>query len=164
MAAWAIRDARVEDLGPIDAIYDHYVRTSTSTFQLEPAGLDARKAWFAAHGERWPVLVAEEGNVVVGWGSLSVYNPRAGYRFTAEDSVYVDAAAHGRGIGQALLAELIARARSCGHHTLLAGISAEQAPSVRLHERFGFVEVARMRELGWKFDRWLDVVFMQKVL
>jgi L-amino acid N-acyltransferase YncA len=164
MDALAIRDANSEDLAAIDAIYDHYVRASTCTFQLEPAGRQARAEWFRSHGERWPVLVAEIGAKVVGWGSLSIYNARAGYRFTAEDSVYVDAATHGRGVGTALLRELIARARASGHHTLLAGIAADQRPSVRLHEKFGFVEVARMRELGWKFDRWLDVIFMQKML
>jgi L-amino acid N-acyltransferase len=164
MGTLAIRDATAADLEAIDGIYDHYVRTSTCTFQLEPAGIEARRQWFLSHGERWPILVAEVGTKVVGWGSLSVYNARAGYRFTAEDSVYVDEACHGQGIGKTLLTELIVRARTAGHHTLLAGISAEQLPSVRLHEKFGFVEVARMRELGWKFERWLDVIFMQKML
>jgi L-amino acid N-acyltransferase len=160
----SIRQARPSDLEAIDRIYDHYVRTSTCTFQLEPAGLEARQAWFAGHGEGWPVLVAETGSAIVGWGSLSAYNPREGYRFTAEDSVYVEDAARGRGVGKALVKELIERGRALGLHTLLAAIEAEQLASVRLHQRFGFVEVSRMRELGWKFDRWLDVVFLQKML
>jgi L-amino acid N-acyltransferase len=159
-----IRDAREADLVAIDRIYDHYVRTSTCTFQLEPAGLEAREVWFANHGERWPVVVAESGTSVVGWGCLSIYNVRAGYRFTAEDSVYVDESMHGRGIGKKLLRELLERGRAHGHHTILAGISAEQLPSVRLHESFGFVEVGRVREVGYKFGRWLDVVFMQNSL
>jgi phosphinothricin acetyltransferase len=160
----SIRQARASDLEAIDRIYDHYVRTSTCTFQLQPAGLEARQDWFASHGEDWPVLVAEIGSAIVGWGSLSLYNPREGYRFTAEDSVYVEDAARGRGVGKALLAELVERGRALGLHTLLAAIEAEQLASVRLHQRFGFVEVSRMRELGWKFERWLDVVFLQKML
>jgi L-amino acid N-acyltransferase YncA len=164
MEAPAIREARPADLPAIDSIYDHYVRTSTCTFQLEPAGLAARERWFASHGGLWPVLVAERGSKIVAWGSLSVYNAREGYRRTVEDSVYVDEAMQGQGIGKALLGELIDRGRALGHHTILAVIAGEQVPSVRLHERFGFSEVARMRELGWKYDRWLDVVFMQKML
>jgi L-amino acid N-acyltransferase YncA len=164
MEALAIRDARATDLRAIDRIYDHYVRTSTCTFQLEPAGLEAREAWFASHGDGWPVLVAETAGRIVGWASLSLYNAREGYRFTAEDSVYLDEAARGQGIGTALLQELIDRGRTLGLHTILAAIEAEQVASVRLHERFGFVEVGRMRQLGWKLDRWLDVVFMQMML
>jgi L-amino acid N-acyltransferase YncA len=159
-----LREARAADLEAVDRIYDHYVQTSTCTFQLEPAGLEAREAWFSSHGERCPVLVAETDGTIVGWGSLSVYNAREGYRFTVEDSVYVDEAARGQGVGTALLRELIDRGRTLGHHTILASIEAEQRASVRLHERFGFVEVGRMRQLGWKFDRWLDVVYMQKML
>jgi len=164
MEAPTIREARPADLAAIDSIYDHYVRTSTCTFQLEPAGLAARETWFASHGGLWPVLVAERGSRIVAWGSLSVYDAREGYRRTVEDSIYVDEAVHGQGIGKALLRVLIDRARSLGHHTILAAIAGEQLPSVRLHEKFGFVEAARMRELGWKCDRWLDVVFMQKML
>jgi phosphinothricin acetyltransferase len=164
MDALAIREARPADLAAIDSIYDDYVRTSTCTFQLEPAGLAARETWFANHGGLWPVLVAERGSRILGWGSLSVYNAREGYRHTVEDSVYVDEAVHGQGVGKALLGELIDRGRALGHHTILAIIAGEQLPSVRLHEKLGFVEVARMRELGWKYDRWLDVVFMQKML
>jgi L-amino acid N-acyltransferase YncA len=164
MDGLAIREARDTDLPEIDRIYDHYVRATTSTFQVEPAGLAAREAWFSSHGERWPVLVATLGVTIVGWGSLSAYNTREGYRLTVEDSVYVDAAARGQGVGKALLGELLDRGRALGHHTVLAIISGDQLPSVRLHERFGFVEVGRMRELGWKFGLWLDVIVMQKML
>ena len=163
---WPIRDARPHDLPAIDRIYDHYVHTSTCTYQLEPEGLDARAAWFAEHDAAHPVIVAEspDDGAVVAWGCLSRYRGRAGYRFTVENSVYVDHRLHGRGIGSALLGELVARARAAGHHALLAGISADQTASVRLHTKHGFVEVARLREVGFKFGRWLDVVFLQRLL
>jgi L-amino acid N-acyltransferase len=159
-----IREARASDLAAIDRIYDHYVRTSTCTFQLEPAGIQARKAWFESHGERWPIIVAERAGEIVGWGSLSAYHLRAGYRFTVEDSVYVDESAHGQGIGQALLSELVSRAAKLGHHTVLAGVVADQVPSLRLHQKFGFAPVGQLREVGYKFDRWLDVIYLQKEL
>src|SRR5579883_79303 len=96
-----IRDACPGDLPAIDRIYDHYVHSSTCTYQLEPEGLAARVAWFAEHeAAKHPVLVAEspEDGAVIAWGCLSRYRARAGYRFTVEDSVYVDHAHHGRGI------------------------------------------------------------------
>jgi len=160
----ALRPALAADLPTVDRIYNHYVDTSTCTYQLEHAGIAAREAWFAAHGAEHPVIVAELEGSVLGWGSLSTYNPRPGYRFTVEDSVYVDHRFHGRGVGRALLANLIDRAHALGHHTILSFIDAEQTPSVRLHERFGFVEVGRLREVGRKFDRWLDIVYLQRRL
>jgi L-amino acid N-acyltransferase YncA len=164
---WTIRDARVEDLPAIDRIYDHYVRTSTCTYQLEPEGLRARAAWFAEHDADHPVVVVEEAAeraAVVAWGCLSPYRARAGYRFTVEDSVYVDHSRHGRGIGSAILAHLVERAQAAGHHAILAGISDDQLPSIRLHAKLGFVEVARLREVGRKFDQWLDVIFLERLL
>jgi L-amino acid N-acyltransferase len=160
-----IRDARPADLGDIDRIYHHYVLTSTSTYQLAPDGPEARAAWFAQHDARHPVVVAEDdAEGIMGWGSLSRFRARAGYDLTVEDSVYVHHSRHGLGIGSRILAHLLARAQGLGYHTIVAGISADQEPSVRLHEKFGFVEMGRMREVGRKFERWLDVVFMQKFL
>ena len=165
MAAFILREARVADLESIDRIYDHYVHTSTCTAQLEPAGMQARTAWFAEHDARHPIVVAEdEGGGVVGWGSLSAYNRRAGYGDTVEDSVYVAHDARGRGIGSAILAHLVGRAGKLGHHTVIAGISGDQKPSVALHAKHGFVEVGRLREVVHKFGTWLDVVYMQRAL
>ena len=111
-----------------------------------------------------PVLVAEQGGEVVGWGSLSTFNPRRGYARTVEDSIYLRDDWRGRGLGRALLSTLIERARALGHHTIIAGASADQDASIALHAAHGFVEVARLREVGRKFDRWLDVVYLQKML
>jgi phosphinothricin acetyltransferase len=152
----SVREARVADLESIDRIYDHYVFHSTCTAQLEPAGMPARTAWFAEHDARHPIVVAEEQpGVVLGWGSLSTYNRRAGYGGTVEDSICV---------GSAVLAHLIGRARKLGHHTLIAGVSGDQHPSMALHAKHGFVEVGRLREVVFKFGQWLDVVYLQRDL
>jgi phosphinothricin acetyltransferase len=110
------------------------------------------------------VIVAEVNGEVVGWGSLSAYHSRSAYRRTVENSVYVHHQHHRRGIGSLLLKELIVRARTIGHHAIIAGIDAEQVASVVLHDRFGFQKVGHFRQVGFKFGRWLDVVYMELVL
>ncbi len=159
-----IRLATRADLGAINAIYNYFVQHSTCTYQTEPSTEAERAAWFDAHGEKHPVTVAVRGGEIAGWASLSKFHPRAAYSQTVENSVYVHQNAHGLGIGKALLADTITRARAIGHHTIIAGISADQTPSVELHRKLGFAEVARLREVGYKFDRWLDVVYMQIIL
>ena len=159
-----IRSAGADDLSAIDDIYNHYVATSTCTYQYEPTTPAERRAWFDAHDAAHPITVAELDGAVVGWGALSRFRERGGYRFTVENTVYVRHDAHRRGVGRALLDDLVARARALGHTTIIAGVSAEKAPSLALHARAGFVEVARFSRVGWKFDRWLDVVFLPKML
>ncbi len=160
-----IRDASADDLPAIESIYNHYVLTSTCTYQLEPApSLDERRAWFAAHDAEHPVTVALRGGEIVGWGALSSYRARRGYRFTVEDTLYVRHDQHRRGVGRALLADLVDRARRLGHRTILAGVSADQEASVALHRALGFEPVAHLRSVGFKFDRWLDCLFLQLML
>ena len=156
-----IRLATVADLGRINEIYNHYVLTSTCTYQNEPSSQAERAQWFAEHDERHPVTVAEVGAELVGWGCLSDFRGRWGYRYTVENSVYVRHDTQRCGIGRALLGDLIRRARELHYHTIIAGISAEQAGSVRLHEQAGFVMAGHLREVGHKFEQWLDVVFLQ---
>src|SRR5262249_5167880 len=148
----------------INAIYNHYVSRSTCTYQYQPSSAAERTAWFAEHDRYHPVTVAEQDGEVVGWGALSTFRSREGYRFTVEDTIYVRSDWHRRGVGGCLLGDLIARAGALGHHTILAGISAEQSGSVALHRAAGFVEVARLPQVGWKFDTWLDVLFLQLML
>jgi L-amino acid N-acyltransferase YncA len=148
----------------MSAIYNHYVEHDTCTYQTEPETLPERLAWFDRHGPAHPIFVAESGDRMVGWASLSPYNSRHGYRMTVEDSVYLDAGWRGRGLGTALLRELVQAATACGHHTIIAAISAEQAPSVALHQKQGFVMAGRLTQVGHKFGGWLDVVYMQLVL
>jgi phosphinothricin acetyltransferase len=159
-----IREARPEDLAAINEIYNHYVLTSTCTYQKDPDTLADRQAWFAHHGPMHPVTVSVCRGEICGWGSLSDFRQRWGYRYTAEHSVYVHERWHRQGIGRALLADLIERAHALKYHMLIAGISAEQTASIALHAALGFTTVGRLEEVGHKFDQWLDVVFMQRRL
>ena len=133
MSQIAIRQARADDLAAINDIYNYYVASSTCTYQVEPTTREEREEWFAEHGEKHPVIVAEWEGAVVAWGSLSPFRGRCAYQFTVEDSVYVRHDMYRRGIGQALLQELVERAGALGHHTIVAAISAEQEPSIALH-------------------------------
>jgi phosphinothricin acetyltransferase len=159
-----IRLATNDDLDAIRTIYDHYVATSTCTYQLSPETREKRAAWFAAHGEKHPVTVAELEGAVVGWGALSVHNAREGYARTVDDSLYVRHDVHRRGVGRALLADLLERARALGHQVVVAGIDSTQSPSLALHKAFGFEDVGTFRGVGHKFGRVLDVVYLQKIL
>ena len=159
-----VRLATAVDLPAINSIYNHFVLHSTCTYQEEPSTAEERAAWFAAHGPKHPVTVAERDGEVVGWGSVSKFHPRSAYRNTVEDSVYVRHDCHRQGIGAALLGDLCERAKAAGHRTMLGLIDLQQRGSVALHEKFGFVEVGRLREVGFKFGRWLDVIYTQRML
>jgi L-amino acid N-acyltransferase YncA len=159
-----IRSATLDDCSAINDIYNHYVRTDTCTYQTEPDTLAERQAWFGRHGGAHPVLVAEQDGRVVAWGALSAFHPRFGYRFSVEDSVYVHRDYLRRGLGRALLSELLRLARELGHHTVIALISADKTGSMALHEQFGFTRSADLREVGYKFGAWLDVAFLQLML
>lgn len=164
MDGLSIRPATRDDLSAINDIYNHFVACSTCTYQEEPSTMQEREQWFAAHGAEHPITVAEAGGAVIGWGSLSRFHARSAYRRTVENSVYVAHDRQRQGIGSALLRDLIDRAKSVGHHTIIAGIDTEQSPSVALHLRFGFEQVAHLKQVGFKFGRWLDVVYLQKML
>jgi phosphinothricin acetyltransferase len=164
MTAGSIRAATELDLTAINDIYNHYVLTSTCTYQEEPETLEGRQQWFQGRGRAHPVVVAESHGRVVGWGSLSPHHTRCAYRHTVENSVYVHHEFHRRGIGTALLEDLIARARAQDHHAILAGIDAGQAGSVALHGRFGFQKVGQFKEVGFKCGRWLDVIYMELII
>ncbi len=163
-----LRQAHAGDLSGINAIYNHFVLNSTCTYQTEPSTLDERRRWFDEHlaaGVRLPVFIAcdsQRPESVLGWGSLSPFHPRQAYCFTVEDSVYVHHEFHRRGIGQMLLQALLAHAEKVGYHAVVALISADQAASVELHRKVGFTEAGQLREVGFKFDRWLDVLYMQR--
>jgi Sortase and related acyltransferases len=159
-----VRAAVRSDLKAINDIYNHYVAHSTCTYQEEPEPIRGRRQWFEHHGSVHPVTVAEVSGLVVGWGSLSAYHARSAYRRTVENSVYVHHQHHRRGIGSLLLQDLIRRARIAGHHAIIAGIDAEQKASVALHSRFRFEKVGPFTEVGFKFGRWLDVIYMELIL
>jgi L-amino acid N-acyltransferase len=164
MTALAVRPATEADLPAIRDIYNHYVRTSTCTFQLDPDTEAERLAWFRARTDRHPVTVAVADGEVVGWASLSLWKERAAYDRTVEASVYVRAGSERRGIGRRLLADLLDRARDLGHHVVIGGACTEHPGSIALQEALGFRPVGTLREVGFKFGRWLDVAYLQVVV
>ena len=159
----SIRAATVDDAARINDIFNYYVN-STATFVISPQTLDDRLVWLNARSQAHPVVVAEEDGVVVGWGSISAFRQRAAYSRTVEIGVYIHHDFHRRGIGRALVADLMERATTIGHHVIVAGCCSESVGSIKLLEACEFSRVAHFREVGYKFDRWLDVLFYQRVL
>jgi phosphinothricin acetyltransferase len=160
-----IRPAQHEDVPAILDIYNEAVLNTTASYDYEPSTLAAREAWFDAHAkQQHPIFVAVESGRILGWSSLSEFRSRIGYRFTAENSVYVAPDCRGHGIGARLMPPLIDSARQLGLHAIIAAIDAENDASLRLHARFGFETVAMLKQVGYKFGRWLDVVYMELLL
>jgi phosphinothricin acetyltransferase len=159
-----IRPAQRPDVPAMLAIYNDAIRHTTATYDYEPRTLEQRLEWFDEHErDGYPMFVAVNvHNQVVGWSSLSRYHAKPGYRFTVENSVYVEEQHRGQGWGARLLAPLIDAAKARGYHAILAVIDGDNRTSIRLHERFGFEEVGRFKEIGFKFDRWLDVVYLER--
>jgi L-amino acid N-acyltransferase len=161
----SVRDAQDDDLPGLLEIYNDVVRTSTAVFSDQTVTLDERTAWVVgrrAHG--FPVLVASDEQGVAGFGSFGAFRSWPGYRTTVEHSVHVRADRRGEGVGTAILGALIECARALEKHAMIAGVEAENVASIRLHERFGFVEVARLPEIARKFDRWLDLVLLELII
>jgi L-amino acid N-acyltransferase len=156
-----IRPATPADLTAINAIFNYYVAHSTCVWTTTPCSAAERKAWYEEHGEAMPILVAERGGRVVGWGSLSSFRTAYTLAGTLEDSIYVRHDFLRQGIGSRLLTELIGAARRKGLRSILANISADQKPSLRLHGKFGFQKVAHLRQVGQKFNRRFDAVYLQ---
>lgn len=159
----ALREAGVEDVAAIQRIYAHHVSTGFGSFEEEPPERDeiARRLKDVL-GRGLPYLIAEDGGEVAAFAYAVPFRPRSAYRYTVEDSVYVDPAYLGRGIGRMLLAEVIARCTGLGFRQMIAVIGdSKNRPSIRLHETLGFRHVGRFEAVGWKRSRWLDCVLMQ---
>jgi L-amino acid N-acyltransferase len=160
-----IRDATEDDLPGMLAIYNDVVATSTAIYRDDPMPANEYQAWWRTRtGQRYPVLVAAAGPDVLGVASFGDFRAWPGYRFTVEHSVHVRADQRGRGIGAHLVQALIHRAEQRGKHVMIAGVDADNAASLRFHARLGFERVAHFREVGFKFGRWLDLVFLQRTL
>ncbi|MBN1152044.1 MAG: N-acetyltransferase [Dehalococcoidia bacterium] len=159
-----IRDAVLADIPAITAIYAHAVLNTVASLDIDQPTLASQTEWFTRHDERHPVLIAVSDCSTLGWASLSEWSSKAGYRETAEASVYVSPEHHGEGLGTVLLQALIERARSASLHVIVARISTSNHTSLRLAERCGFAHVGTMRESGFKFGEWVDVEVMQLVL
>ena len=169
-ASFGVRPATLEDLDHITHIYNDAVLNTTATFDIIPRTKSEQLAWFDKHGERHPVLVIHtlglngEAQEVVGWGSLGPWSDRSAYDDSGEVSIYIAKSVRGLGLGMMVLENLIAAARTRQFHTLLARISDANEPSLKLHKRFGFEQVGLLKEVGFKFNRWIDVHFYQLIL
>lgn len=163
--SFEIRPAEPADLPTITEIHNHAVVHTTAIWNEDAVDVDDRAAWLADRTNRgYPVIVAVDATGVVGYASYAQWRPHSGYRHTVEHSVYVRGDQRGRGIGSALMAELIGRARAAGIHVMIGGIESGNTASIVLHERLGFREVGRMPQVGAKFGRWLDLSMLQLVL
>jgi L-amino acid N-acyltransferase YncA len=160
-----IEDATDEDIPEIVAIYNDVLATTTAVFSEQPVTVEERRAWLRARrGRSQPVVVARDAGVVVGFASYGEFRPWPGYDSSVEHSVHVAAGHRRRGAGRLLVEEVIARARQAGKHVLVAGVDAENAASLALHEGLGFREVGRMPQIARKFGRWVDLVLLQRSL
>lgn len=161
-----IRPATHADLPGVLEIYNDAVLKTTASYDYEPRTLEHRTQWFEERQrDGYPIFVAADASgAVVGWSALNPYHARIGYRFTAENSVYVAESVRGQGIGKLLLDPLIDAARTRGLHAIIAVIDAENEASIRLHAKFGFEKVGYFKEVGFKFGRWLDVVYMERIV
>ncbi|MGN6638485.1 MAG: GNAT family N-acetyltransferase [Mucilaginibacter sp.] len=159
-----IRDASEEDIAEILDIYNHVILNTTSVYSEEPHTYEMRLAWYNERKQSgFPVIVAELNNQVIGFSSFGHFRAWPCYRFTVENSVYVHVDHRGKGVSKLLMLPLIDRAREIGLHAMIAGIDADNEVSYRLHQSFGFVEVAHFKQVGFKFGRWLDLKFMELV-
>ena len=160
-----VRPAADADLVAILAIYNHAIATTTAVFEYEPHTLQGQREWLdAKRTASFPVFVADLDGVVVGFATYGPFRVRPAYKYTIEHSVYVAEGVRRRGIARQLMQALIADARTRDYHAVVGGVVADNAPSLRLHESLGFVEVAHFREVGYKFGRWQDLKFLQLVL
>lgn len=160
-----IREARKADIPVLLAIYNHVILHTTAVYTYEPQTLEARTAWYEDKlAAGYPVFVAEEAGQVVGFSSYGPFRAWPAYKYTIENSVYVAEGQRGKGIGKLLIQPLIESAQSKGYHAIVAGIDASNDASIRLHASFGFSQVANFKQVGYKFGRWLDLVFMELLL
>lgn len=155
------RLATAADAGPINAIYNHYVRSSTATFQVEDETTEERAEELRARAAHQPTTVLEAEGEVVGWGALSPFQSRCAYRDTVELTAYVRHDSHRQGHGRIIVQDLIARARSLGLHAIVAVSCEESVGMIRLLKSLGFAEAGCLRQVGRKFGRRLDVIYLQ---
>lgn len=159
-AAIAVRDAIAADLDGINRIYNHAILTSTATWDEEPWSISKRVDWFYEHGPLTPVLVLEVEGAVSGFACLSLMSQKSGWRFTREDTIYVDERVRGQGFGRILLGALLQRARELQLRLMVASISSGNTASIALHRAFGFEVMGELSNAGYKFDQWQSTTYM----
>lgn len=160
-----IRLATSNDLQAILDIVNHSILHTTANYNYEIQSLQIQEKWFAEkQAKNFPVLVAEENANVIGFGTYGTFREKIGYQYTVEHSVYVAEAFIGKGIGKLLLTALIQLAKTQGYHTMIGAIDANNLDSIAFHKKFGFVECGSIKEAAFKFNKWLDLLFMQLIL
>lgn len=158
-----IRKASLDDIGAITAIYNEAIVNTVATFDIKPKSLGEQEDWFRQHGPKYPILVAEQDSVIVGWASLSKWSDRSAYSDTAECSLYIDEGYRGKGIGGKLSKAIIQSGRESGLHTLIARVVEGNEESMHLCEIAGFKHIGTMKQVGRKFGKTLDVHLMQLI-
>lgn len=157
-----IREAVEADFGEITAIYNEVIANSTAIYNDHPTTCDERLVWWKTRKEQgYPFLVATADGCVAGFATFGDFRAWPGYRFSVEGTIHIHSSQRGRGIGTELLKALIMQARALGKHTMIAGVDSENIASLRFLERFGFERVAHFQEVGYKFNRFLDLIFLQ---
>ena len=165
MAEIQIRKATIDDVPAILDIVNYSILHTTSNYHYEVLPIEVQLQWFEdKQAKNYPVIVADSGGKVTGFGTYGMFREKIGYQYTVEHSVYVENSFIGKGIGGKLLTELIQLARQEGYHVMVGGIDAENSGSIDFHKRYGFVENGTIKEAGFKFGRWLDLLFMQLIL
>jgi phosphinothricin acetyltransferase len=160
-----IRNANVEDLPQILEIVNHAILHTTSNYLYEVQTVENQLQWFEEKkSKQFPIIVADYNGTAVGFGTYGTFREKIGYQFTVEHSVYVAPEFIGKGIGKQLLLALIVLAKDGGYHTMIGGIDAANTESIDFHRKFGFVETGKIKEVGFKFGKWLDLQFMQLIL
>lgn len=158
-----ISDATEADLAGLLGIYNDVIATSTAIYSDVPVTLEERRQWWRSRtAQGYPVLAARDAHGVAGFATFGDFRAWPGYRFTVEHSVHVRANGRGQGVGTLLVQALLPRAAALGKHVMMAGVDADNAASIRFHERLGFARSGHLREVGYKFGRWLDLVFLQR--
>jgi phosphinothricin acetyltransferase len=159
-----IRPATTEDAAQICDIYNRYVQQTTITFEEQPVASEDMEQRITEILKDLPWLVWEVAGTIRGFAYASKWKGRCAYRYSVESTVYVHPEAQGKGIGSRLYQDLLARLRSLGMHSVIAGIALPNAASIRLHEKLGFQKIAHFREVGWKLEKWIDVGYWQLFL
>lgn len=159
-----IRNALTKDIDDINEIYNYEVLNGVATFDTEEKTHEEREEWLSHHNEKYPCIVAEKDGKVLAWGSLTQYSTRKAYDGTCEISIYVHQSARGMGLGKEIIKELLERAKNNGIHVILSRVAGENEASKQLHINFDFELVGILKEVGYKFNRYIDVNFYQKLI
>lgn len=160
-----IRKAQTSDIPQILDIVNHAILNTTSNYLYDVQTIEDQTQWFANKQQsNFPIIVADFQGVAIGFGTYGTFREKIGYQYTVEHSVYVDPKYVGKGVGKQLLQALIALATKEGYHTMIGGIDAANTASIAFHKKFGFIETGIIKEVGFKFGKWLDLQFMQLIL